>query len=219
MEIKFLRKIQNAPQIWSFCFEKQPGLRYDAGDYVELSLLEAGPAGDKRWMSFSSSPTEDFLQFTTKIVDKPSEYKIALSNLSPSSVALVSPAIGTFNLPKDASEKLLFVAAGVGITPYRSMLKYLIDETDHRDIELIYVAKPTDFIFGDVISDASIPVHQTSDRVDFNWIKKKVVDFSERRIYFAGPQPYCEGLFDQALDNGIDRSLLMLDYFEGLTEL
>jgi ferredoxin-NADP reductase len=219
MELIFIRKIQNAGQIWSFFFEKPAALRFEAGDYVELSLAAAGPNGDKRWMSMASSPTEDELMFTSKISETPSAFKQTLLSLSAGDKAMCSPPIGNFNLPRDSSQKLLFVAGGIGITPYRSMLCYLADTDDSRDIVLVYIARAEEFIFGDVIEAAHIPVLQSSEKIDFNWLKKRVPDWQERICYFAGPQPMCEELYEQAQAAGIRLAQLRLDYFEGYNEL
>lgn len=215
MDLVFLRKIQNAPLIWSFFFDKPPALQWQPGDYVEISLAQAGPHGDKRWMTIASSPSEDEVMFTTKIPERPSEYKLAMSRLTPGDIVTCSPPMGNFNLPKNESEKLLFVAAGIGITPYRSMLKWLQDNDDSRDIVLVYTAKPDEFICGDVIEGSHIPVFTSSERIDFHWIKKQVTGYTERTCYFAGPQPLCESLYEQALSDGRARSSLKLSYFEG----
>jgi ferredoxin-NADP reductase len=215
METSFLRKTQNAPTIWSFYFTKPPALAWQAGDYVELSLPQAGTHGDRRWASIATSPTEPELMFTFRITEPPSEYKQTLLRLSEGEKAQISPPMGSFNLPTDPGEKLLFVAAGVGITPYRAMLQYLSDTDDARDISLIYVAKKTDYIFGDVLAAAHIPIIQTSDRIDFAWLKKRVADISERIVYFAGTQSLCEKLYNGALAAGLPRPQLRLCYFEG----
>jgi ferredoxin-NADP reductase len=219
MELVFIRKMQNAPFVWSFFFEKPPALRYEPGDYVELSLPSAGPRGDKRWMSMASSPTENELLFTSKIGPDPSIYKQALLGLIAGDKATCSPPTGSFNLPRDASQKLLFVAGGIGITPYRAMLQYLHDTDDPRDIVLVYIARSEEFIFGDIISAAHIPVLQCSEKIDFNWIKKRMPDWRERICYLAGPQPMCEELYEQAQAAGLKLSQLKLDYFEGYDEL
>lgn len=219
MELTFIRKIQNAPQIWSFFFEKPVALRYDPGDYVELALPTAGAEGDKRWMSMASSPTEEELIFTTKICEAPTTFKQTLLGLGAGDKATCSPPMGNFNLPRESELPLLFVAAGVGITPYRSMLKYIEDKRDPRDIVLVYIARPEEFIFGDVIEAAHIPLLQVSEKINFNWIKKRVADASKRICYFAGPQPLCEELYTQAQASGLPLSQLRLDYFEGYNEL
>ena len=54
---------------------------------------------------------------------------------------------GDFTLPGDQSRKLAFIAGGIGITPFRSMLKYLIDTKQRRDIVVLYAnRRPQDII-------------------------------------------------------------------------
>jgi ferredoxin-NADP reductase len=219
MEISFLRKLQNAAAIWSVFFDKPAGLRFQPGDYAELALAGAGPHGDKRWMSLASAPQEPEIQFTFKVSDRPSAYKKALLGLQPGDKGMISPPMGSFNLPRDAITKLLFIAGGIGITPYRSMLKSIQLNGDHRDVVLIYVANPAEFIFGDILEAAHVPIIQTSESIDFNWLKKRVADIAERVCYFAGPQPFCEKLYAQAQAAGLPNAQLRLDYFEGYNEL
>lgn len=219
MEIEFLRKFQNAATIWSFYFTRPKGLNFSPGDYAEVALPQAGTLGDKRWLSFANAPEEPELFFTVKLPPHPSDYKQALMDLMSGEKALLSPPIGTFNLPRDSAEKLLFVAGGVGIAPYRSMLRHLEAEQDYRDITLVYIARPKEFIFGDVLTGANIPILQTSDKIDVNWLKKRVPDLEERRIYLAGPRRLCEDLYDGLLTVGHDRARLELDYFDGYDEL
>ncbi len=45
---------------------------------------------------------------------------------------------GDFTLPKNKKKKFMFIAGGIGITPFRSMVKYLKDTNDTRDIALLY---------------------------------------------------------------------------------
>ena len=115
MEIKFVQKLKETPQIWSFFFTQPAGFSFEAGDYVELAI----PGVDRRWLTITSAPSEKHLQFTTKLSD--SKFKQALSQLEVGNHAVISPAIGSFNLPQ-TEQNLIFVAGGLGITPYRSML-------------------------------------------------------------------------------------------------
>src|ERR1700731_4179463 len=62
---------------------------------------------------------------------------------------------GDFTLPSDPKQKLVFIAGGIGITPFRSMLKYLLDMGERRDIVLFYVNRTADDIaYKDILSEA-----------------------------------------------------------------
>src|SRR5688572_20163082 len=107
METSFIRKLQNAPGIWSFYFTRPAALVWEPGDYLELSLQQAGPHGDWRWVTIASSPAETELLFTFRIPEGPSEFKRALLKLREGDKAQISPSIGSFNLPPEPEQKLL----------------------------------------------------------------------------------------------------------------
>jgi len=45
---------------------------------------------------------------------------------------------------ENPKQKLVFIAGGIGITPYRSMVKYLLDTKEVRTITMLYSARTTD---------------------------------------------------------------------------
>ena len=51
---------------------------------------------------------------------------------------MASQLAGDFILPEDKNKKLVFIAGGIGVTPFRSMIKYLIDKNEKRDIIIFY---------------------------------------------------------------------------------
>src|SRR5690606_27786597 len=123
-------------------FEPEIPIRYIAGQYIELFIPHSNPdkRKERRWFTLSSSPTEDLLAITTRLITpKKSSFKNALNNLRIGDEIKMLPPMGDFVLPKDESLPLIFVAKGIGVTPFRSMLKYLNDSHKKRSIKLIYV--------------------------------------------------------------------------------
>ena len=116
MDIAFEGKQLEAPDIWSLWFSKPAALAFEPGDYVELAV----PGVGHRWLTIASAPSEPKLQFTTKLFG--SNFKQALAGLVPGDKVMISPALGSFNLPSDRDSKLTLVAGGLGVTPYRSFL-------------------------------------------------------------------------------------------------
>ena len=67
---------------------------------------------------------------------------------------------GDFTLPRDATKKLVFVAGGIGITPFRSMVKYLSDKatqgSDKQDVVLLYSNRlASEISYADVFNEAA----------------------------------------------------------------
>jgi ferredoxin-NADP reductase len=142
---------------------------------------------------------------------------------------------GDFTLPRDPREKLVFIAGGIGITPFRSMLKYLLDTKQRRDIVLIYVNKGVgDIIYRDVLSQAEMvlgvrvlytltnPTAVPRDwpgavgRPDERMLLAAVPDYRARTFYLSGP-PDMVRAHERVLKRlGIKHSQIKTDFFPGL---
>jgi glycine betaine catabolism B len=87
--------------------------------------------------SIASSPTEDFLLFTTRIRPE-SAFKRSVERLKPGDkLSLIGP-IGRFVLPPDSSNNFVFLGGGIAITPFRGMIKYATDKHLPHKITLLY---------------------------------------------------------------------------------
>jgi ferredoxin-NADP reductase len=127
--------------------------------------------------------------------------------------------IGDFRLPKDLKKKLVFIAGGIGITPYRSMIKYIIDTSQKRDVILMYSAKEGDFVYKDVFDQAryklGIKTYYNVGRFQENFILKEVPDYKERIFYLSGPKSLVDGFTKVLRDLKIPHSQIKTDYFPG----
>ncbi len=213
MEIEFIGKRNLVGDIWELTFSKPSGLIFDAGDYVELGIPKIG----SRWLSMSSSPNENVLKFTIKIKIPLSGFKASLHKLKPKDVVLISPAIGNFNLPR-RNQNLLFIALGLGITPYRSMM--LSPEMKNlNDISLLYVAKPNEHIYEEEINASSVKYIKHEARFASVDLLELVPDYKQRVIYLSGPETACIKLFSELIDSGIDKRQIKLEYFTGYDKI
>jgi len=100
---------------------------YTAGQYAffDIGEVHSDPKGPIRHFTISSSPTEDFIMITTRIRDTP--YKKRLSSLEESTIVKVRGPQGKFILHEDYSKPAVFLSGGIGVTPFRSMIKYATD--------------------------------------------------------------------------------------------
>lgn len=220
MRAEFLRRRQEFDDVWSFCFSRPAGFVFSAGDYTELSL-EQVDGNPRRWFSISSAPTEKDLCFTTWVAPQSSSFKQRLLHLKLGDAASFSPPMGNFNAPAKP-DKLLFIAGGIGITPFRSLL---VDQSTRRvghDLAIIYTARPNQHLFLPEIkrSDAVFTKHiSSSKRLSLADIKYYVPDLSDRLIYLAGPEPMMTQFFDALIASGHPRWRLRLSYFTGYQDI
>ncbi len=115
--------IRRTPAGKSVRFGKPEGFEYEAGQYCIFTPLP-GESDLSKPLSFSSSPSEPFLEVTKRISS--SDYSAAIDGLIVGSeVAFAGPA-GRLTY-EGGNGMVVFIAGGIGITPVRSILRYLED--------------------------------------------------------------------------------------------
>jgi ferredoxin-NADP reductase len=103
-------------------------LDYKAGQYAAMDLETKEDAeGPVRSFTIASSPTEEeFILIGTRIRDTP--FKKKLANLEIGTPIKITAPVGSFVLPEDDnSKRVVFLSGGIGVTPFRSMVKYATD--------------------------------------------------------------------------------------------
>jgi ferredoxin-NADP reductase/nitrite reductase/ring-hydroxylating ferredoxin subunit len=108
--------------------DKTTTLNYTAGQFAffDIGGVYDDPKSPIRHFTISSSPTENFIMFSTRIRDSP--YKKRLSTLEEGANVKVRGPEGQFVLHQDYSKAAVFLSGGIGVTPFRSMIKYATDE-------------------------------------------------------------------------------------------
>src|ERR671911_451277 len=124
----------NGTDVMSFKFSKHNDnqidnktLNYNAGQFAffDIGQVYNDPKGPIRHFTISSSPTENFIMFSTRIRDSP--YKKRLSTLEKGTKVKVRGPEGQFVLHQDSTNSAIFLSGGIGVTPFRSMIKYATD--------------------------------------------------------------------------------------------
>lgn len=217
-----------AKNIYSYWFESAKKFSFQPGQFLEWTLphAKADTRGIRRWFTIAASPTEDKIMLTTKLSDKSSTFKSALNSLEPGAEISISDPDGEFVLPADQTKKLAFIAGGIGITPFRSMTKFLLDTKQKRDIVLMYSAKTADeFAFQDLFTQAQKiglkPIYVASDErgyINQDLIRREVPDWQDRMFYISGPEPMVEAFEKMIAQMGIKDGDIIRDFFPGYTE-
>ena len=235
--LKLKRKRKIASNIVDFVFKPSQRLAFTPGQYMELTLGHPKPdsRGNRRFFTIASSPTEDYLNLGVRFYPDSSSFKKALYRIDGRTTIIAGQVAGDFTLPPDPRQKLVFIAGGIGITPFRSMLKYLLDMRQPRDIVLFYANKTANEIaYTDILSEAQtnlgIKVLYTltsSEAIPRNWrglagrinermIQQTVPDYKERTYYLSGPPDMVRG-YEQILKNmHVKHEQIKKDFFPGL---
>ena len=118
----------------AFRFSRPPGLAIKAGQSVSVALIDPPPEPNsaRRTFSLASAPFEGELMVATRMREG-SAFKRALKALPPGTPVRINGPLGDMTLHEDASRPAVFIAGGIGITPFRSMLLQAEhDRLDHR---------------------------------------------------------------------------------------
>jgi ferredoxin-NADP reductase/Na+-translocating ferredoxin:NAD+ oxidoreductase RnfD subunit len=229
-------KLKIANNTADFIFRVDDKLSYQPGQYMEWTLphAKADSRGNRRYFTLASSPTEPDLRIGVKFYENGSSFKDALIEIDKDTPLVASQIAGDFVLPDNPAEKIVFIAGGIGITPFRSMVKYLIDTNQHRAVSLLYSAKTkADVAYKEVFEearraiglDALYVLTADTDKVsDPNThhgfitpqlIKKIVPDYTGRTFYISGTHSMVKDMQTQLSDLGVARHRIKTDYFPG----
>ena len=222
-----------AANIRTFYFRPERPIQYTAGQFTELTVPHKRPdkRGIKRWYTLSSSPTDDLLTITTKYAgdDKSSSFKKALFGLKPAAELDMAEPMGDFVLPKLIQTPLVFVAGGIGITPFHSILAWLTATKEQRPIKLLYGVRSEDeIIFQETFRkggiEPTIIVSEPSEawggergHISAELILDLAKPSEDALVYVSGPEPMVEALEKDLRKAGLRKDQFVGDFFPNYT--
>lgn len=224
-----------AASVYEFSFAADQPFSFLPGQYLEWTLEHPSPdnRGNRRYFTIASSPTEREIRLGVKFSDPPSSFKLALGEMKYGGVAFASQLAGNFVLPKNKKRKLAFIAGGVGITPYRSMVQYLLDKKELRSIVLLYANKTAgDIAYKELFDRAGGELGMktvyfaTNEKtttapeiyrgpLTAKVIAREIPDYRERMFYLSGPRSMVVTFQKILHDMGIARRHIKTDFFPG----
>lgn len=219
-------KIQLSADTYDFVFSLPEKINFRPGQYMEFTFDHPDPdgRGNRRYLSLANSPTEQEIRLGIKFGNPPSSFKKNLLSLTKDQKIVGSQLIGDFTLPKNTGKKLVLVAGGIGITPFRSMLKYMIDNNEKRDVVLIYTASDdVQFVYNDVLDAASVQLGAKIIRIntgrDGRYTSDRLIndipDFKDRIFYISGSHNVVTAFEDIVKTSGVPKHNIITDYFPG----
>lgn len=221
-----LDQIKNiGKNIYEFVFDVKERFGFLPGQYMEWTLLHnhEDSRGNRRYFTIASSPTESKIYLGVKIPEKPSSFKKRLLGLKKGDKMSVSQLSGEFVIESNQNIPLVFIAGGIGITPFRSMVSYIIDKKQNRDVIVFYACSDDEeFVYKDVFKNAEkygVKTYFINTRkdgfIDENLIKNKVSNYINRIYYLSGPNAMVDNYKKVIKDLGVKSKNIRSDYFPG----
>ncbi len=220
-DLLFLESYRESEDVYTFLFEKEKDSTWKAGQHGLFTITHKKIKKPTRPFTVASAPTENVVKITMRISDNPSDFKKAMLELKQGMKVSMSGPVGSFYL-KDNSPSLL-VAGGIGITPFRSMLKQIEAEGNgvEKQIHLLYIDSNKSFINKDELDAIaykhSISVTYLDSRDDlYQEINKFNTLYKNDGNYFiAGPKEMVDTTSVYLQNNNISKKNIKKDSFFG----
>lgn len=231
--LRLREKRQLSARVFDFSFAPDRPLAFQAGQYMEFTLdTPLDERGNRRTFTIASAPSEADVHIGVKFYEPSSVFKQTLRNLEPGSILYAGHIAGDFTLPKNPAQKLVFIAGGIGITPFRSMMQSLADSHEARDVTIFYVVSdPQELSYLEVFeqpmkSTIKIIKVLTAPTTPTGWpgyqgpltaeiILREAPHILTSTAYLSGPQAMVQNYKTQLVRMGMPRRHIKTDYFSG----
>lgn len=232
-EGEIIEKVYETPSVFTFKVDvKNNNFEYLAGHYIGIDLRNNLSEYQMiKAFSLASSPTEPYLLIASKKGESPFKQKLESLNVG-DKIKLKGP-YGRFLFQDDLSKNAVFIAGGIGITPFRGIIKYITDKKLNVNVELIYSNRTNDEIaFYKELEEISksnknIKIIYTltrennnnwngnKGRIDAKLIKENVKDINNSIFYVCGSPSMVEDMIDYLRNLGIKEENLRYEKFTG----
>lgn len=221
MKLKLISKRNEAGNAKTFVFEPEKSIKWLAGQFMHYGLPKPDEVTDtmERFFTISSAPYTGTPQITTRISN--SAFKQALDDLEIGDTIEATPPEGDF-VWQDSDKPIIFIAGGIGVTPFHSILAERAHNGQPLNVTLIYGNRDEQIIFKKEL-DALAKTHPEfkikyiiGHPLDFEKLTEAAPDLANSLIYISGAEPMVEEIghsLDEKLK--IADSQLKQDFFPG----
>ncbi|MBC7546324.1 oxidoreductase [Candidatus Saccharibacteria bacterium] len=231
LQLKEIQQISD--RVYNYIFQPERPFKFLPGQYMEWTLagVPYDSRGNRRTFTIASSPTESEVHLGLKYYEPASAYKMAFFGLKQGDTIYASQLAGDFTMKGNENKKLAFIAGGIGITPFRSMVKCLTDKNTQSDIILIYiVGDPKEFVYVKQLREA-LPVgiktklvvtnlqylsaNVITAKVNAELLNKLIPDHTERTFYISGPNVMVDATKGYLQQLHVSNNKIKTDHFSG----
>lgn len=196
MHLNLRAKTFHAGNVWSFTFAPAEPVVWLAGQFIKVGLPHSSPdsEGQTRFFTITAAPHEKLIIITTRITH--SSFKQALSALPiGGTLSLLDAPAGDFTW-RSAARPHLFVAQGIGITPFYAIIKDRLHQGLPASAQLIYGNQPSStHVFAAELAawaaaDPSFTIQHFPGTLTPPAVAELAPDYPERFLYVSGPKSF-----------------------------
>lgn len=226
MKLHLTDKKKETSDTTSFIFKPEVAINWRVGQFMHYFLDHQNIDSRKadRYFTIASAPHEGVIQLTTRMaIDHSSSFKKALNNLQVGQTIDALGPDGDFIIT-NPNQEFVFIAGGVGITPFRAILLDLAYKNLPINVNLLHGNRTNEIIFKKELTQIAkthpqlkIRYYIDPDKIDQSAIQQAVTDLQKPIFYISGPKPLVESLSSILAQMGIPKNHLKRDFFPGYT--
>lgn len=221
-ELTLISKVKESDDVYTFLFEKGDHINWQAGQHGLFTIIHKKIKNGIRPFTIASSPTENEIKITTRIGANPSEFKKALLALEEGSKIRMSGPVGSFYLKDD--RPTLFIAGGIGVTPFRAMIKQMETDGSHasRQVKLLYLDSENTHLYkeelDEIVKHSSIEIDYLDDREELYRRMDEFISLhaNDRSYYIAGAKAMVNSINNYLKGKDISKRNIKNDSFMGI---
>lgn len=217
-----MQRKQWAADVWEYFWRPTVPIMYQAGQYANFYLADVhDPRGNSRVFTLTSLPGDELVNFAVKIGALPSPYKKQLTLIRLGDTAHMGAPMGDMVLPRSTTTPLTFVAGGLGIASYISLLRECDSSELSHPINLLWAIRSK----ADRYNLPVILTHNAISYQEFIAPNRLTVDDiisatpNTGLMYLSGSERFVTSLRRELHDRGITDARILFDYFSGYNEL
>jgi ferredoxin-NADP reductase len=236
VESRLTRRERVAEATMAFHFSKPAGFRHEAGQSVVLTLVdppETDGEGDSRAFTIASAPHEPELMIATRMRD--TAFKRVLKTAQIGTAVRLDGPNGAMVLHDDVARPAVFLAGGIGITPFLSIVRHVVQQQTAHRIHLFYAnRRPEDAAFLSELQEMEqlasgyrlIAVMSQPERSALHWsgetghirrelLVRHITDLKSPMYYFAGPPAMTMAMRGMLQEIGVGEQAMRYEEFYG----
>ena len=217
---------QEADDLWSLLFKGRK-VMHKPGQFMVLQLIRDGKVSAAHPFTISSAPQADHLAVAIKDLG---DFTGTISKTKPGDRARIDCPYGVFSIVNHPSDKYVFIAGGIGITPFMSMLRYLQTKGEDKKITLFWGNQSEKYLafrseLEEIMRD--LPSLQVvlvmSNQSDWegekgfltaDLMKKYDAFVEDTRFFLCGPPPMTRAVLADLKKAGVENDRIHYEAFE-----